>query len=106
MSSLTRTLQRNVIKERCRKRDGNTNKFQLEWYKFHHLKHTPAVSSVEQIEPNIKQKHPGTKRRMSFRDRFLAATKLLSRAAKKQVAFEELNKKKKHEAELQLTTTN
>lgn len=35
MSSIVRSMQRDIIRQRCYKRDGNTKAFHKEWEKFH-----------------------------------------------------------------------
>ncbi len=57
MSSMVRSMQRDMIRRKCRKRDGNTKQFRTEWYKYHYgLNLAPAVNDKKIGKVSLRNK--------------------------------------------------
>lgn len=55
MSSITRSMQRNIIRQQCRERDGNIKGFRAKWYKFHYGKKKIVDKDGNTISINKRQ---------------------------------------------------
>lgn len=58
MNSIVRSMQRDIIRQRCYKRDGNTKAFHSEWEKFHN----PRVETTD-TNGNVTSKIKRTQKR-------------------------------------------
>lgn len=63
MSSMVRSMQREMVRQKCYKRDGNTKAFRAEWQKFHYPrveatdKNGNVTSKVKRVNQKRKRSH-------------------------------------------------
>ena len=91
---MTRSIQRNIIRQRCYKRDGNTKAFHDEWEKFKYprqeITNPDGTVTTKIARKGAKRKNIGMNRSVPFSKRISAFSRFIkSVAAAKAVKAQE-----------------